>query len=298
LSFKPLLASDIAELSALRLPLWGSPKLDGVRVVNHFGHPMTRSLKPVRNTEVSAVYSGDLFRYMDGEIIAGPETHKSVFQRSQSFVMSFNPPIQWDFQLHVFDYTRDPLLPYKTRYEELQEALDKLPPELWKLTKLVEQKPLENIQQIEEYEEKKVSMNYEGIMLRDPNAKYKFGRSSLKEHILLKMKRFADDEATIVGFKELLSNQNTLTKNELGYAERKGGSENMIPMGTLGSVIVESKLFSSQFNIGSGFDAATRQTIWDNRDLYLGRQIKYKFQPSGIKDLPRFPIYLGFREPE
>ena len=47
---------------------------------------------------------------------------------------------------------------------------------------------------------KNLNAGYEGLMLRDPNGIYKFGRSSVKENILLKVKEFMDDEAEIIAF--------------------------------------------------------------------------------------------------
>jgi DNA ligase 1 len=50
-----------------------------------------------------------------------------------------------------------------------------------------------------------------------------------------------------------------------------------------------------EFNIGTGFDAATRQTIWDNREAYLGRLVKFKSMTHGTKDRPRHPVFIGWR---
>ena len=52
----------------------------------------------------------------------------------------------------------------------------------------------------------------------------------------------------------------------------------------------------TEFKIGTGFKADLRQWIWDHRDLYKGRVVKYKSQPHGSKDRPRLPVFLGFRD--
>lgn len=296
--FKPLLASDYESLSRLNYPLWGSPKYDGIRVLCHPGFPVTRSLKEIRNRELFKLMSIPELQYFDGEICSGEPNHKEVFQKTQSHVMSFVSPISEPWKYYVFDYTKDPAAPFTRRFDQLREAVERLPSEIKDIIHVVAQHELFNHEDVERIEDHYVRSGYEGLMLRSPTAPYKFGRSTLKEHILLKMKRFEDDEATIIGFEELLSNQNTATLNELGYTERKGGSENMVPMGTLGAVIVECGAFPTSFNVGSGFTAAQRQEIWDNKDHYLGRMIKFKYQPVGIKEKPRLPIFLGFRDPE
>jgi DNA ligase-1 len=48
------------------------------------------------------------------------------------------------------------------------------------------------------------------------------------------------------------------------------------------------------FEIGSGFSAADRIRLW--KDKPIGRIVKYKSQPVGVKDKPRFPVFLGFRD--
>jgi DNA ligase-1 len=49
-----------------------------------------------------------------------------------------------------------------------------------------------------------------------------------------------------------------------------------------------------EFEIGTGMDDHTRAVLW--RTPPIGKQVKFKFQPTGIKDKPRFPVYLGIRE--
>jgi DNA ligase-1 len=132
-------------------------------------------------------------------------------------------------------------------------------------------------------------------MLRDPNGRYKFGRSTAKEGILLKVKRFSDAEAVIVGFEERMHNGNPATTDALGHTERSSHKENLTGRGDLGALVVKCELFESEFNIGTGFDDATRKEIWDNRETYLGKVVKFKYQTAGMKDVPRFPVYVGLR---
>ena len=59
-----------------------------------------------------------------------------------------------------------------------------------------------NQQEVDELMIQNLKDGYEGLMLRDPNGVYKFGRSTVKENILLKVKDFMDDEAEIISFRE------------------------------------------------------------------------------------------------
>jgi DNA ligase-1 len=94
---------------------------------------------------------------------------------------------------------------------------------------------------------------------------------------------------------ELLHNHNTLTKNALGHAERSSHKANLVAGGCLGALIVKDLVTGVVFNIGSGFTQAQREDLWMVRDELLNTVVKYKYFPTGVKDKPRFPTYIGPR---
>jgi DNA ligase-1 len=128
---------------------------------------------------------------------------------------------------------------------------------------------------------------------------YKLGRSTLKQGWLLKIKRFLDGEAEVIGFTEQLSNTNEKEINELGLSKRSSKKAGMVPAGRLGEFKVRELKTGVEFEVGTGLGLTLemRQQIWDNQASYLGKIIKYKHQPSGAKEngKPRFPVWLGFR---
>ena len=132
-------------------------------------------------------------------------------------------------------------------------------------------------------------------MIRDISGLYKFGRSTAKEGILGKVKRFADAEAEIVGIEELHRNGNAAEINALGHTERSTAAAGLVPAGTLGALIVRAEGFAESFKIGTGYTAAQRDSLWADRASLPGRLVKFKHQPAGAKDAPRFPVFLGFR---
>ena len=82
---KPMLATE-ADFNKLRYPVCAQPKLDGIRVVIKNGVVYSRSLKPIPNKHIQA-----LFRHLDGldgELIVGNPTAHDVFQKTTSGVMS------------------------------------------------------------------------------------------------------------------------------------------------------------------------------------------------------------------
>ena len=51
-----------------------------------------------------------------------------------------------------------------------------------------------------------------------------------------------------------------------------------------------------EFSCGSGLNDALRDEIWKNQSKYLGKLVKYKYMSKGIKELPRHPVFIGFRD--
>lgn len=90
-----------------------------------------------------------------------------------------------------------------------------------------------SLEKLNEVNDGFIKEGYEGTILRSPSGLYKYGRSTVKEAYLLKMKIFQDEEFEVVGFIEMNHNRNEATKDALGNTERSSHRENMIPSGTL-----------------------------------------------------------------
>ncbi len=202
------------------------------------------------------------------------------------------------FTYHVFDviYLNDFNEHYGMRNNKLYELND------YNLLfdehiKVVLPTLIHNYDRLVAYEHECLGNNYEGIILRSLDGPYKFGRSTVKEGYLLKIKRFDDSEAVIIDFEELLHNKNEQFADNLGLSERSTCKENMLHGNTLGSIVVTDLASNVTFSIGSGLTFELRNKIWSNKSHYLGKIVKYKHQKSGSKDLPRFPVFLGFRDP-
>ena len=149
--------------------------------------------------------------------------------------------------------------------------------------------------QLLRYEDWALEAGFEGVMIRDPAGKYKFGRSTAREGALLKMKRRLQSEARVIGFEEQMENLNAPTTNALGYTERSSHQENMRPSGVLGALIVKDLKTGVEFNVGTGFTAEDRFGIWKQRDTLIWKVISYEYLPIGVKDKPRHPVFLGWR---
>jgi DNA ligase-1 len=118
----------------------------------------------------------------------------------------------------------------------------------------------------------------------------------VNEGYLLKVKRFDDSEAEIIGFEEEQFNGNTAETNELGRTKRSTAKAGLVGKGTLGAFTVRDIHTGVEFSIGTGLTALQRGVFWQRRDEYLGKLAKYKYFAVGVKVAPRHPVFLGFRD--
>lgn len=288
-TFKPLLAYTVKNPDALRFPVLVSPKLDGIRCVIHNDQPVSRTLKPIPNRFIQSELG--FYPPFDGELMVGDPLDPAAFNKSTSGIMSHDG--EPDFTYWVFDYVEAAFrhMSFETRLMMAKETIKH-----WPRAKLVPHTQADNAEELMRLEAHYVGLGYEGVMVRVPWGTYKFGRSTESQGLLGKVKRFEDTEGTIVGYEELMRNENEATINNLGYQERSTAQAGQIPGGTLGALIVSHPDWEDTFGIGTGFTADERFTLWQIRDTLKGQSVKFKHQPAGAKDRPRFPSYLGLRK--
>ena len=281
--FKPMLASP-AEDHLIQWPMMGSAKLDGVRAIVIDGVVMSRALKPIPNRNVQKRFSH--LEHFDGELIVGASNDPDVLRTTTSGVMRVEGDP--DVSFHVFDHVAAVDTPFIQRYGELEKVIK--PSD----THVVPQYELASSFELAAFENDALNQGYEGVMLRRPDAPYKFGRSTAREGYLLKVKRFHDAEFEIVGFEEEMFNANEATTSELGRTKRSSHKANKVPKGRLGALVL--KYGDTTFNCGTGFNDAERERIWAERESYLGMFAKIKYFAHGIKDVPKLPSFLGIRD--
>jgi DNA ligase-1 len=282
---KPMLASP-ADMNNLRFPVYLSPKLDGVRAMVIDGQLRTRSLKPVANLYTQAKFSLPELTGLDGELIVGEPNHPDVYRITNSAVSRITG--EPDVKFHVFDFF-GVNEGYAYRKERMHQHQG---PDV----AIVLQHLVYDLEQVNFFEAKYIKQGYEGVMLRAYDSPYKYGRSTAKEQYLLKVKRFEDSDAEILGMEEKMHNANEAKQNELGYTERSSHQENMVATGVMGALVVRDIYSGVCFKIGTGFNDDERLDMWWRGEKLKGKIVKYKFQPAGVKDKPRFPVFLGMRQ--
>ena len=300
---EPQLAGKFVESKVEKqLPLLGQIKYDGIRIFFRDGIAWTRSLKPARSETLQSMASWNkqILEGLDGEVICGDPTAKDCFRRSSQFVSAFNQPDQFTF--YAFDKWNEPTKTTEQRLEIVEEVTA-----CWRLhvdvsrLELAETVILHTMEDVWEYYSLKADEGHEGIILRSPNSLYKFGRGTPVQCQAIKMKErgWIDTECRILEFHEQKENTNEATVNALGRTERSGHQDNLIGKGTLGAIEVSGTFENGReftCRVGTGLDDETRQAVWNSPEEYRGKLVKMKYFSVGIKDKPRFPTFLGFRE--
>lgn len=289
MSLKPMLASPAG---AIRFPVFASAKIDGIRALVKDGVVLSRSLKPIPNTFVQNLFGLEAYEGLDGELVVGAPNDAHCMQHTTSGVMSrAGEP---DVKFFVFDsWHQEAQTKYVDRAYDVKARVSWSARVQW-----VTQELLTTPAELDEFEARILEAGYEGVMLRDPYSPYKFGRSTAKEGYLLKVKRFVDSEAIVLGVQELMKNVNALSSDELGHAKRSSHKAGLVPMDTLGALLVRDLKTGAEFSIGGGFTAAQRALFWANRANLPGKIVTYKHFLVGAKDAPRFPVFRSFRSPD
>jgi DNA ligase-1 len=270
--FTPMLAS-VFNPEKLKFPKLASRKLDGIRCIVRDGVALSRSGKPIRNKYIQSVLGRKEFNWLDGELMVGAPNDPKAFSNSTSGVMSEEG--EPDFVFHVFDIAAEGA-GFETRLAVAKSIVTKAKS---KHLKIVEHVKINSLGALDILEEKFLNEGVEGVMLRSLDGPYKLGRSSVTEGHLLKVKRFSDAEAEIIGYVEEVTSKDRKPKNALGKFLCR------TPDGV-------------EFGVGGGFSREERIKFWKDKDKMIGQIVKYKYFNIGVITAPRFPSFIGIRSPD
>ena len=315
--FKPMLASnEQVDLDNIRYPKYASCKLDGIRVVFHPELGMvSRSLKPIPNKQLNEKFqflvdkSKELNRVFDGELYG----HSLTFQHISRAVMTKDFTDEKTVKklkkelpddVNVFDYALVLISKIKFYcFETYSEIPEKF---MFKdvIMKSLEDERVVVVKQIivNHADDVKALFSialgdgYEGLILRCPLSLYKFGRSTLKEEWMLKVKPFEDFDAKIIGVEQATKVDPNAKKktNELGRSvtSQKKGDRILIEKASAFLVLYNGL----PVKVSLAMPDIEKQRVWKHREDYIGRMIEYKGMLVGAKDVPRHPVFVRFRD--
>ena len=237
-------------------------KFDGVRARWHEGKFFSRSMKPFPVPE--AICMEFMMQYgdlpLDGEFSIG----RGRFQKTVSVVRnSHSTLLDWSqVEYNVFDYYAEDRA-YEDRIEYLEGIFINHP--MVRITKALGY--VKSLEDIHAAHRVMKANGGEGLILRNPEALYKLGRS----WDLLKVKSFLDMEVLVVG-----------------HTEGEGKHD-----GRLGALVVTNPSNGTTFKVGTGFSDADRIN-----PPQIGEWATIEFFEFTDDGIPRFPTFKGVRNYE
>lgn len=271
--FEVMKAADATE-NEIVFPTVLSPKVDGFRGYIRNAVLALRSGKQCANQATQKFFSHAALEGLDGELVVGSPVARDGFHATSSGLRTE----KWDPRATflVFDVIDCPSMPFIKRLTEVRKRVLALPPMFRGRVIILEQATVHDITSFLKFEDTCVDLGFEGLIARSPNGLYKHGRSTVDEQGMLKIKRFVDAEAVIIGMEQELD---------------KSGS----PKNTMGALLVRDLKTGTEFSVGTGFTWKMRSEFWQQGANVNGTFIKYKFFPCGTKSKPRHPVFVGIR---
>jgi len=302
---KPLLAKDVNE-AKLKFPLGISPKIDGSFAFVQNATLYARSLKQHENLHVTEQFSHADYNGLRGELILelNPIAPDLCRNTSSALRTIQGKPLvsMWCFD-YVLPETID--LPYFKRIELLEQKVRDLENPLIKVI------PVSVVYSLEEYIDFRdtfLAHGYEGVVVRDLNAKHKEGRSSSTKPDLWRYKPWSTAEIKVTRLVEELKNNNQAVKNELGHTERSTHKDNLEGKQTLGAIVGNlvtplldntGKLIAEvgiELTIATGsLTEKECKHYWDNPELIMDKIVELDYMSFGLKDKPRFSQFKRIR---
>lgn len=286
--FKPMKPASKL-ISPYDMKVWPkliSTKFDGIRAVTSPDGTLSNSLKQIPNRYVQEQLA-KITPWLDGELVLRGDKGKCYDNNQSAFMSRDGKP---DFIFKVFDYAGLPKEGFIHRLTVVHDLCDG-----FSFVEAVKHHSVYTPEEVFAHYNVVRAIGYEGLILRDPNAIYKYGRSTVNQEWGLKMKPFDPDEAIVTGFTELYHNENESKENEMGNNVRSSHKDNKVAGNTLGALICDYK--GKEFKIGTGFSAKQRKEIWFNREQYRTKYARFKHQGITKAGVPRGPaVFLGWRD--
>lgn len=320
---RPMLAESLLgekgeeeKLKLLRFPCYASFKIDGYRCLmgekawtrsgKEHQAPVVQRLARVLGELKLGTLDGELIVKDEGFAKGGGKLRQKTYQGSLEYI--------------VYDIVVDGVN-FRTRLELLnaaQQAIEQRKEELatignWEedpekneelrllcSVKFLKHWWVEDMGNLLELEKYALELGYEGLCMRAPYGMYKHGRGTIKEQVLLKLKRWGQNEARVMEVISRKMNMNPAEEGAWGLVERSSKQDGLVDTDCLGAfsvVGINGPWKGVEFSIGTflGLDEEEKREIWKNQGDYLGRVLTFKYLPIGSEDKPRHPVFLGWR---
>lgn len=262
----PMLAHK--NIKYIKFPCYAQRKYDGIR--NFIGFKYDGALHMTSRRGKEFIHLGHIIKDLKGilkpdEILDGElYSHTLTFQQIISAVKR-DQPLNKEIKLRVYDVANEH--PQSRRLRRMKMICHHAGPSIeYCPTYLVN-----NLQEAMALFAQFIEEGYEGMILRNTDAKYEFGTRS---HNLAKYKEFDEEEFEIINVLEAEGRDAGSGVFEL--ITKKGMPFRARPMGT----------------------RELRRTYLQDKDYYIGKWGTVKYQGLSDTGIPRFPVFKTCRDYE
>jgi DNA ligase-1 len=168
----------------------------------------------------------------------------------------------------VYDVPRK--MSFKDRWQSFMSTVDKVPPIRFTVCPTY---PVRSYDELLVYFKRFTDQGFEGLIYRHPDCEYEFDKRSFG---LLKLKPWHSCEVKVFDFEE--------GKNRL--------------RGSLGALVCKVLTSNKTVKVGSGLTDQLRSMIWKVPQDFVNKIVTIKYQEVTKYGVPRFPVFLRFRESE
>ena len=315
--FKPMLAENQQpDLDTLSFPQFISKKMDGMRIIFYKGQILTRSLKSLPNKQLREKFepirkwTEETGNILDGECYSD----KLNFQQIISFCMTDDftdkksikkfgkvMEIPESLRFYCFDSLKneEDKRVFIKRIEDIYTLTSPTKnPKIYDVATSVDQYEVNTREELENFFEQSLKDGYEGLILKNPNGEYKYGRTTLKENLMYKLKPFETFDGKIKGVVQSTEVDPNAEKkiNELGRSVTSKKKDDRITIQKASAFYVDYE--GKELKVVLAMTDEEKEEVWKNRDSYIGKWVEYKAMKIGMKEdgLPRHPVMIRYRE--
>lgn len=296
--FKPLLAPNKqVPIEDLPYPLLASVKLDGIRCIFKDGRMVSRALKEIPNVQLQEKfqslkdYSKENDVILDGELF----TDEITFSELSGLCRRLDAPVPESLKFHCFDciIKGENAKPFIKRYKDTVKITE----QFRETVEVVKHHLVGNVDWVKRLFDTALDRGFEGLMLRSVEGIYKYGRGTINQGIIFKLKPYVTFDAQIIDVTQATKVDPKAEKktNELGYSETSKKKGDRIPIDKAADFVVMHEE-ERELKVVIAMTDEQKKEVWKNREDYIGRTIEYKGLLVGSKDLPRHPVFLRFRD--
>lgn len=155
-----------------------------------------------------------------------------------------------------------------------------------------------SIEELDALYDEALDLEFEGLVITHKDHEYKYGRNSLKQGTLLKLKDDSKEyDGIIIDIEEGTQIKEGIerSKNELGRSVTSQKKEDREPNGKAKGFVVQFE-DKGTFTVSlRGFDDLAKTYLLTNKEDYIGRHFKYTAMKP-VKDFPRHAYFDCWRD--